>query len=74
MRRERIRFEHLAETFRPAQRRSKPMTQTKPTEGVSRRVFVKRAAYVPPAIMTLMAAPAFAKSGSEKHKFEEKKE
>lgn len=32
----------------------------------SRRDFVKKAAYVPPAILTLMAAPAFAKPGSEK--------
>jgi hypothetical protein len=32
----------------------------------TRRTFVKRGAYVAPAIMTLLAAPAFAKSGSEK--------
>jgi hypothetical protein len=32
----------------------------------SRREFVKRAAYIPPAILTLQAAPAFAKQGSEK--------
>jgi len=32
----------------------------------SRRNFVKRAAYVAPAILTLAAAPAFAKPGSEK--------
>jgi hypothetical protein len=33
----------------------------------SRRGFVKKAAYVAPAILTLAAAPAFAKAGSEKH-------
>lgn len=32
----------------------------------SRREFVKKAAYVAPAILTLAASPAFAKSGSEK--------
>ena len=32
----------------------------------SRRAFVKMAAYVPPAILTLKAAPAYAKSGSVK--------
>jgi len=32
----------------------------------SRREFVKKAAYVPPAILTLAAAPAFAKTGSYK--------
>jgi len=32
----------------------------------SRRDFVKKAAYVAPAILTLAAAPAFAKPGSEK--------
>jgi len=30
----------------------------------SRREFVKKAAYVAPAILTLQAAPAFANSGS----------
>ena len=33
---------------------------------VSRRDFVKKAAYVPPAILTLAAAPAYAKNGSAK--------
>jgi hypothetical protein len=33
----------------------------------SRRGFVKKAAYVAPAILTLAATPAFAKSGSEKY-------
>ncbi|MBA2722333.1 MAG: hypothetical protein H0W48_04450 [Methylibium sp.] len=32
----------------------------------SRREFVKRAAYVTPAVLTLMATPSFAKSGSTK--------
>lgn len=32
----------------------------------SRRVFLKGTAYVAPAILTLAAAPSFAKSGSEK--------
>ena len=31
----------------------------------SRRDFVKKAAYLAPAIVTLAAAPAFAKAGSE---------
>jgi hypothetical protein len=34
----------------------------------SRRDFVKKAVYVPPAILTLQAAPAYAKYGSEKPK------
>ena len=37
---------------------------SKPTD--SRREFVQMAAYVAPAILTLMAAPSFAKFGSEK--------
>ncbi len=32
----------------------------------SRRAFVTRAAYVAPAIITLAAAPSYAKAGSEK--------
>jgi hypothetical protein len=32
----------------------------------SRREFVKKAAYVPPAILTLAVAPSYAKAGSEK--------
>jgi hypothetical protein len=32
----------------------------------SRRAFVKKAAYVTPVILTLKAAPAYAKKGSEK--------
>jgi len=33
--------------------------------GESRRAFVKKAAYVAPAVLTLPAAPAYAKHGSE---------
>jgi hypothetical protein len=36
----------------------------------SRREFMRRAAYVPPAILTLAVAPSYAKAGSGK---EEKK-
>ena len=32
----------------------------------SRRKFVKKMAYVPPVILTLAAAPSFAKTGSHK--------
>jgi hypothetical protein len=32
----------------------------------SRRKFVKKMVYVPPAILTLAAAPSFAKNGSHK--------
>jgi hypothetical protein len=32
----------------------------------SRREFVKRAAYIPPAILTLAAAPSYAQTGSAK--------
>ena len=35
-------------------------------EQESRRAFVKKAVYVPPSILTLQAAPAYAKYGSEK--------
>lgn len=33
---------------------------------VSRREFVKKAAYVAPAVITLQAAPRYAKAGSQK--------
>jgi len=33
---------------------------------VSRREFVKKAAYIAPAVITLQAAPMYAKAGSEK--------
>lgn len=36
------------------------------TENAARRNFVKKAAYIAPAILTLKAAPSFAKPGSEK--------
>jgi len=38
--------------------------EMKPSE--MRREFVKRAAYIAPAILTLAAAPSYAKSGSDK--------
>ena len=38
----------------------------------SRREFMKRAAYVPPAILTLAVAPSYAKNGSEKEPKEPK--
>ena len=38
------------------------------TPGDSRRDFVKKAAYVAPAVLTLAAAPEFAKAGSTKDK------
>jgi hypothetical protein len=34
--------------------------------GTSRREFVKKAAYIAPAIITLRAAPSYAKNGSNK--------
>lgn len=36
------------------------------THDPSRRAFVKKAAYVAPAIVTLAAAPAYARLGSER--------
>lgn len=38
----------------------------------TRREFVKRAAYITPAILTLAVAPAYAKSGSDKEDKPEK--
>jgi hypothetical protein len=35
---------------------------------ISRRALVRRAAYIAPAILTLQAAPQFAKAGSDKIK------
>ncbi len=37
---------------------------SKPSNSSSLREFIKKAAYVAPAILTLPAAPAFAKHGS----------
>ena len=37
-----------------------------PKNGTTRRDFVKKAAYIAPAIVTLKAAPSFAKTGSMK--------
>jgi hypothetical protein len=34
----------------------------------SRREFIKKAAYIAPAIITLQAAPSYARAGSEKEK------
>ena len=42
------------------------MTHGRKHHSASRRQFVKRAAYVAPAILTLKAAPSYAKKGSEK--------
>jgi len=42
------------------------MALTKEKVEASRREFVKRAAYVAPAILTLAVAPSYAKAGSEK--------
>jgi hypothetical protein len=44
-----------------ANRRSKMSPPTR-----SRRAFVKKAAYMTPAIVSMMAVPAFAKAGSTK--------
>jgi gas vesicle protein len=40
------------------------MSTGEPKEGQSRRQFVKKAAYVAPAVVTLRAVPSFASSGS----------
>ena len=37
-----------------------------PKNAITRRDFVKKAAYIAPAIVTLKAAPSFAKTGSMK--------
>ena len=42
------------------------MAKRTETHKASRRAFVKKAAYVAPAILTLAAAPSFAKVGSGK--------
>ena len=49
-----------------------PMTDSKQRQSASRREFVKRAAYIAPAILTLQAAPSYAKKGSEKPEKPEK--
>jgi hypothetical protein len=48
-------------TFRP-----KGISMTTEKFQDSRREFIRRAAYVAPAILTLAVAPSYAKSGSEK--------
>jgi hypothetical protein len=40
----------------------------------SRRQFVKKAAYLPPAILTLAVAPSYAKAGSVKEEDKKVKE
>lgn len=42
------------------------MSKPKQDPQKSRREFVKKAAFVAPAIVTIKAAPAFAKAGSDK--------
>jgi hypothetical protein len=42
------------------------MAKRNETHQASRRAFVKKAAYVAPVILTLAAAPSFAKAGSNK--------
>jgi len=42
------------------------VTKEKSKHKVSRREFVKKAAYIAPAIITLTAAPSFARAGSGK--------
>jgi hypothetical protein len=45
------------------------MTKKLPPKKVSRREFVKKAAYVAPVILTLQAAPQFAKAGSRQEEY-----
>jgi hypothetical protein len=42
------------------------MGKAKRLHSTSRRQFVKKAAYAAPAIITLQAAPSYAKKGSDK--------
>lgn len=42
------------------------MSQTKSTHDAQRRKAVRKLVYVAPAILSLQAAPAYAKAGSEK--------
>jgi len=44
------------------------------THDVSRRAFVKRAAYVAPVILSLAVAPSYAKHGSPKDKDKDKED
>jgi len=48
-------------TSRPVER-----DEAMPKNGTTRRDFVKKAVYIAPAIVTLKAAPSFAKTGSMK--------
>jgi hypothetical protein len=40
------------------------MSDEHPTNGMTKREFVKKASYVVPAVLTLAAAPSFASAGS----------
>jgi hypothetical protein len=42
----------------------KEIAMTEKKVQVSRREFIRRAAYVPPVILTLAAAPSYAQTGS----------
>ncbi len=42
------------------------VSKEKSKHQASRREFVKKAAYIAPAIITLQAAPSYARAGSEK--------
>lgn len=42
------------------------MSEKLSSENAARREFVKKATYLAPVILTLKAAPSFAKSGSDK--------
>jgi hypothetical protein len=53
-------------TFQGINQESHVMAKKLSVEEESRRNFVKKAAYVAPAILSLTAAPAFAKEGSRK--------
>lgn len=45
-----------------------------PDHEPSRRQFVKKAAYITPAILSLAVAPAYAKNGSEKNNEDKEKD
>ena len=49
------------------EKQNKGINEMKETR-LSRREFVRKAVYVPPAILTLAAAPEYAKAGSLKPK------
>jgi hypothetical protein len=43
-------------------------------ERITRREIIKKAAYITPVILTLLAAPSFASGGSERDERDERKE